>query len=357
MSAARPVPRLLCACCLAAIALLASIRSPLAGEPLPPLSIDTAQVSVSGVSSGGYMATQMLVAHSARIIGAGIIAAGPWFCAGTDFPWNAVTVFARCMNLPDLIPFLGPPDIDSMVIETRHQAAVGGIDDPSNLGRAHVYLFSGAEDTLMPRPVVDALRDYYEAFIPASHVRFEGDIEAAHAMVTADFGQPCDTFATPFINDCRYDAAGNLLQQIYGRLSPPVAPTGTLRAFDQRAFFGNDSRAGMAAEGYVYIPAGCAGGGCRLHVAFHGCAQNAAAIGDAFYRHAGYNRWAEANRIVVLYPQTAAITRSVLGFTLPWPNPQACWDWWGFTADDYYTKAAPQIRAITAMIDRLASRP
>lgn len=351
------MPRRLCAWCIAAIALLVSIRAPLASEPLPPLAIDAEQISVSGTSSGGYMATQMLVAHSSRIVGAGIIAAGPWFCAGTDFPWNAVTVFARCMNLPELIPFLGAPDIEPMVAETRRQTAAGGIDDPVNLGRARLYLFSGGKDTLMPRPVVEALRDYYETFVPPANVLFEGDIEAAHAMVTADFGQPCAAFETPFINNCHYDAAGNLLHQIYGPLSPPVEPSGTLRAFDQRSFFGNDRRAGMAADGYVYIPGGCADGGCRLHVALHGCAQNAAAIGDAFYRHAGYNGWAEANRIVVLYPQTEAITRSFLGITLPWPNPQACWDWWGFTGNDYYTKSAPQIRAITAMIDRLAARP
>lgn len=357
MARGRSQHRLLRIVCAGVVAVWASVGRAAATDPLPALAIDPAQVSVSGVSSGGYMATQMLVAHSATMIGAGIIAAGPWFCAGTDFPWNAVTVFARCMNLPDLIPFLGAPDIAPMVEETHRQAQAGRIDDPSRLSRARIYLFSGRKDTLMPRPVVEALRAYYLTFISPDRIRIETAIDAAHAMVTADFGGPCATFETPFINDCRYDAAGNLLQQIYGPLSPPVEPTGTLRAFDQRPFFGDDRRAGMAAEGYVYVPASCTAGGCRLHVAFHGCGQTAAAIGDAFYRHAGYNRWAEANRIVVLYPQTAPVTRRVLGVTLPWPNPEACWDWWGFTGDDYYLQSAPQIRAVTAMIDRLTARP
>lgn len=302
------------------------------------------------------MATQMQVAHAARIIGAGIIAAGPYFCAGTDFPWNALTVFARCMGLPGL-PFLGAPDLAPMVAETRRQAAAGTIDDPANLARARFYLFSGRKDKLVPRPVVDALRTYYASFGAPDRIRFETTIDAAHAMVTQDFGNSCGAFEAPFVNDCRYDAAGNLLQQIYGPLKPPVEPTGRLIGFDQRPFLGNDARIGMAAEGYVYIPESCANGGCRLHVAFHGCAQDAAAIGDAFYRHAGYNRWAEANRIVVLYPQAAPVTRRLLGFTLPWPNPKACWDWWGFTGDDYYLQSGPQIKAITAMIDRLAERP
>ena len=89
-------------------------------------------------------------------------------------------------------------------------------------------------------------------------------------------------------------------------------------------------------------------------MAFHGCQQTEEMIGDAFIRHAGYNEWAEANRIVVLYPQAAVLQRRVLGIPLPWPNPQGCWDWWGFTGPDYARRTGPQIQAINAMIDRLA---
>lgn len=327
-----------------------------AAEPLPQLAIDRSQVSVSGVSSGGYMATQMLVAHSATIMGVGVLAAGPWFCAGTSFPWNAVTVFARCMNLPDLLPFLGAPDIAPMVEETRTQARAGRIDDPAHLADARVYLFSGTDDALVPRAVVDALKAYYLHFISPEHIRYETGINANHAMITAGFGNPCTAFAAPFLNNCQYDAAGNLLQQIYGPLTPPAEARGSFVAFDQRPYFAPQQAVGLAEEGYAYIPQACRAGGCRLHVAFHGCGQSAAQIGDAFYRHAGYNQWAEANRIVVLYPQTSAITTRVLGRTLPWPNPQACWDWWGFTGNDYYLQSAPQIRAVAAMIERLEAK-
>ena len=78
-----------------------------------------------------------------------------------------------------------------------------------------------------------------------------------------------------------------------------------------------------------------------------------------FARHAGYNRWADSNRIVVLYPQ--AITRYGWG-PWPWPtsfvfNPNGCWDWWGYTGVNYHTKAGAQIRAVKAMLDRLAAKP
>ena len=345
-----------CLSLLASLAVVAWSMAARAAEPLPKLAIDRSQISVSGVSSGGYMATQMLVAHSATVMGAGVLAAGPWFCAGTSFPWNAVTVFARCMNLPDLLPFLGAPDIAPMVEETQTQARAGRIDDPSHLRGARLYLFSGADDALVPRPVVDALKAYYLHFVGADHIRYETAINANHAMITADFGNPCTAFTAPFVNNCQYDAAGNILQQIYGPLLPPVEPAGTLVAFDQRPFFAPQQQTGRAEDGYAYIPKACAAGDCRLHVAFHGCGQNAAEVGDAFYRHAGYNQWADANRIVVLYPQTTAITTRVLGLTLPWPNPQACWDWWGFTGSDYYLQSAPQIHAIEAMIERLSAK-
>ena len=38
-------------------------------------------ISTSGISSGAFMATQMHVAYSASIKGAGVVAGGPYHCA------------------------------------------------------------------------------------------------------------------------------------------------------------------------------------------------------------------------------------------------------------------------------------
>ena len=62
----------------------------------------------------------------------------------------------------------------------------------------------------------------------------------------------------------------------------------------------------MADEGYIYVPASCAEAtstGCGVHVVLHGCEQTIADIGMAFVENAGYNRWADSNRLIVLYPQ------------------------------------------------------
>ena len=80
-----------------------------------------------------------------------------------------------------------------------------------------------------------------------------------------------------------------------------------------------------------------------MHIAFHGCAQNRAAVGDAFVRDTGFARWADGNRLIVLFPQTAS------GAT----NPQGCWDWWGYTGRAYLTTEGPQIEAVHRMLMRL----
>ena len=81
-----------------------------------------------------------------------------------------------------------------------------------------------------------------------------------------------------------------------------------------------------------------------MHVAYHGCSQGRAAAGDAFIRQSGFANWADANALIILYPEAAASA----------VNPQGCWDWWGYTGADYLTREAPQIRIVHAMLLELA---
>ena len=78
-----------------------------------------------------------------------------------------------------------------------------------------------------------------------------------------------------------------------------------------------------------------------------GCLQGSQRIGDAFYAGAGYNEWAEANAVIVLYPQV--VTSDLVPF-----NPRGCWDWWGYSDVFYYRQQGPQMAAVAAMIDRVA---
>jgi poly(3-hydroxybutyrate) depolymerase len=108
--------------------------------------------------------------------------------------------------------------------------------------------------------------------------------------------------------------------------------------------------------GFAYIPAACApprNEVCRTHIAFHGCEQTVADIQEQFVRNTGYNRWAETNNIIVLYPQAR---REPPPPSQNGPNPKGCWDWWGYSGAAYATKAGPQMAVLRAMLDRLAGR-
>ena len=165
----------------------------------------------------------------------------------------------------------------------------------------------------------------------------------------------CAEYAPPFVIECGYDAAGLLLRHLYpeGLLLGPLDShaSGSLHAFDQTQFFQPSESAGLSGVDYIYVPAACQSQECRLHVAFHGCRQNADAQGrervhDDFVRDAGYNRWAGATRIVVLYPQATEAAG----------NPRECWDFWGHSGDGWRTGQGMQIRALRSMVERLVGR-
>jgi hypothetical protein len=131
--------------------------------------------------------------------------------------------------------------------------------------------------------------------------------------------------------------------------------SGTLKRFNQAKFTAPASPIshGMAEIGYVYVPAKCEQKHrCRVHIALHGCKQDAADVQDRYLSHAGYVEWADTNDLIVLFPQTVS-SNPAKDFGAPM-NPFACWDWWGYTNFKYATKSGRQISAIKAMLDRLA---
>jgi poly(3-hydroxybutyrate) depolymerase len=324
-----------------------------AAESLPALHANASQVSVSGISSGGYMAVQFHVAYSSNVIGAGIVAGGPYYCAQNQ----ASMAVKNCMQPDKDDPV---PAVNKLVDFTQSAADASAVDATTNLKNARVWLFSGRKDVMVKQPVMTALEQYYLRYIPAPQVEYINTMDAGHAFPTNHYGRECQYTGSPFIDQCGLDGAGSLLQHIYGTLQlRGAAQEGNLKEFDQREFFDQDDAYShsMRDAGYAYIPAACRDSACRVHIAFHGCSQNVDAVGDSFVRHAGYNEWAETNHIIVLYPQT--ITRYGPGFR-PWRfsyvlNPMGCWDWWGYDSANYYRKDGPQMRAVMKMVQRLSS--
>jgi poly(3-hydroxybutyrate) depolymerase len=331
------------ACTSAFLVFLAAATSvaAAAAAPLPRFVIEPGSLTVSGVSAGGYMATQYQVAYSKDVAGAGIIGAGPWLCAEG--------IITRALDDCTKGSAAGP-ETSLLAASLRTSAAAGFVDDPSWLATDRVWIFHGAKDARVGAAVSDSLLRFYKEFIPLERIHYETQVAAAHGFPTVSEGGACDGDAPPWILACGFDAAGEMLKYFYGDLAPPADPVaGTLLGFDQKPYIARDSLASMADEGFLFVPKDCAAGRpCRIHVAFHGCRQGIEFIGRAFAKETGYNRWADANRIVVLYPQAAK--------SWFWPfNPWGCWDWWGYSGADYASRNAAQLATIHAMLAALGA--
>jgi hypothetical protein len=284
------------------------------------------------------MAGQFHVAFSETVIGAGIVAGGPYDCAEGQLP----VALQRCMATN-----LGRPDPARLLDRALARAAVGRIDPIEGLANDRIYVFSGSLDSTVTPPVTAQVAPFYRlAGVAEAGIRVVDDLAAGHAFVTENEGNACAHTGPPFINACGYDQAGDLLEHIHGPLDPPSdAPAGRLITFDQDEFLPNPTSHGMGTIGFAYVPETCAAGmACRVHIAFHGCRQTTDDIGDGFLTLTGYNRWADTNALIVLYPQAHAAPS----------NPNACWDWWGYDDEAYSTRSGRQLAAVAGMLDRLA---
>lgn len=331
-------------CRIGVLALLLPTGLAQAADELPALHAQAKRTSVSGLSSGAFMAVQYGTAYAESVMGVGVIAGGPYNCAYV----NLMGV-ETCMS--------GKPLGLSSWVAAQGFAALGQIDRVSAISKQKVYLYSGTQDKVVKPSVVQATRDFYRAAgVPKGNLAFVANLPSGHAFISPTFGDPCPSTQSPYIDRCSqkgvaYDQPRAVLRHIYGPLKPAAASlSSTVRPFNQRVFAGTAS--GLDGVGFFYAPASCMASSdrCAVHVVFHGCKQGASVVGSDVYSKVGYNRWADSNHLIVLYPQ---VTPSKF-FPL---NPEGCWDWWGYSGFDFQLKAGPQMRAVKAMVDRLTGNP
>lgn len=327
--------------CIAALALALLSSAPTlvsAAASLPEMRAAPERTSISGLSSGGFMAVQYGVAFSSSVAGIGVVAGGPYNCSFVNLGG-----IATCMS--------GAPLGAASFVAAQLFAAGDQIDPVAGLAKMKAYVFSGTEDKVVAPAVVAATRDFFvSAGIKGKRLAYVTKVPAGHAFISPGFGNTCATNDNPYIDQCKveglnYDQPKAILQQIYGPLKP-AAPSlsTTVVPFDQREFA--TALSGLDETGFVYIPETCRvnSSACAVHVVFHGCKQDAKSVGSGVYSSVGYNNWADSNQVIVLYPQ--------VGNSLP-INPQGCWDWWGYTGLNFQVKSGVQLTAVKAMVDRL----
>ncbi|WP_346796818.1 PHB depolymerase family esterase [Halomonas sp. Bachu 37] len=316
---------------------------------LPTLAASTEQVSVVGVSSGGYMAAQLAVAWPEHFQGLGIVAAGPWGCAQ-----GALSLaLNQCM-----MTRRGLPELDELESRRRDYLKRDQVGSTEALGDLRVFTWHGQEDEVIDPALGERLAEQF--------LRWLDDPEQLKATTSEEAGHGWPVNLTRSaatspqdLADCRQGGDSHVLacdlelaQEMLDWLHPDAetaatdAPAeGELVRFDQSDF---DAK-GLADEGYLYVPQGCAEGGCGVTLALHGCQMSHDQIGDTFIRHSGINRWADRHQQLVLYPQA----------TSSMANPQGCWDWWGFAESSWQlnplhdTRDGTQTGALMQMLQRL----
>jgi len=193
--------------------------------------------------------------------------------------------------------------------------------------------------------VHDAAGSIYAEFIPAEQIERVDDVPAGHVFPTDGRGNGCTELTPPFVGDCGYDAAGELLKQLYPGLHAPQAKA---QAELLQVALPGAGEAELMETAYLFVPPGCSDGAeaCPLHLVLHGCAQSVESVGTEFIELSGYLDWAEANDIVVAFPQVEKSLVAPL-------NPHGCWDWWGYTGDDYATRSGKQMKVLVDWIGSL----
>ncbi|MBL8396587.1 MAG: poly(3-hydroxybutyrate) depolymerase, partial [Candidatus Accumulibacter sp.] len=201
------------------------------------------------------MAVQFQVAHAKLVRGAGIIAGGPYNCAGG----SALRALTRCTSLPAIGK---PPDSSVSRADVETLARAGRIDSPENLRDDRVWLLSGGKDRIVKTAVMEQLAAFYAQWLPVSAIDFVRLPAASHAMISISAPQTtaCDSNKSPYINKCgNFDAAGRMLEHMLGSLHPPnTSLGGQMLAFDQQPFIdGKAIDASLDDNGYVYVPQDC----------------------------------------------------------------------------------------------------
>ncbi|MBE0488721.1 MAG: prolyl oligopeptidase family serine peptidase [Halomonas sp.] len=345
----------------AGLVLAAFVALPAAADRLPDLprlGLAKTDASVIGVSSGGYMATQLAVAWPERFQGLAVLGAGPWSCAQGTLR----RALGQCMTSR-----LGPPSLDELEQRLADYRELERVGSAEALAELRAFVWHGEKDEIVAPALGAALAEQLAGWLaaPETQLRFVQSDGVGHGWPIGRRSPPppatelgdCHQGGGTHLLGCDRDLAGEAMAWLHK--APPGADeaaeadslTGDLLHFDQ----GDFAVKGLDSAGYLFVPEACDMGGCALTVALHGCGMSAEQIGETFVRHSGLNEWAAAHERVVLYPQAETSLA----------NPQGCWDWWGFAESTWQldplhdTREGTQVRALMAMMDRLqeASTP
>jgi poly(3-hydroxybutyrate) depolymerase len=164
------------------IVLIASIV-----EAKPPRT----DVTVSGISAGGSMASQLHLAFSSEISACGLVAGPPYYCA----QGSMMTAIGACMNGP-------ATSISATNIQNKLKSYVsaGSADPTTNVKDDPVYIFTGKNDRTVIPGVAKISEQIYSPL--GANIKTNYDLPANHGFPTDNFGGKCEVLSSSnFINN------------------------------------------------------------------------------------------------------------------------------------------------------------
>lgn len=319
------------------------------------LNIQPDRVAVAGISSGGFMATQLQLAYPETFPRAGVLAGGPYDC---------ITVTGGMKNC------LYPAALSSQQLRAMVDRAVQNADnhllgDLTHLNHGVLYALYGTEDQVVGTQIAGSVATFYRQLkttlgsqLTDLQISEDGTHDFGHTFPTylpplpisnPRVGNNCNKSISPYLGRCGFDGAKSILAHLYPDIKTGTEPDhagGKLSIVPVKSF-APAGGASIAKYFYTYTPAACLKGQpCGLLLALHGCNQNDSKIGLAFVRGVGFNRWADDYRLIVVYPQTQSTAQNFGG----------CWDWWGYTGSAFDTRNGPQIAWLNRLVTRLTRR-
>lgn len=311
-------------------------------------------ITVSGQSAGASAALQHAVAFSSRTDGLLVAAGSPYGCGAAD--WHDWTCYYFGLSEADMVRYL------------RRRAEQDLIDDPRNLKDMPVLLFSGALDFVVFTGVMRSVQHQLGAFgvrpkrafhTRASHVwsRDHGRCSCGQCALQSSSLECCD------VNNCGYDLSGDMLRTFFGDRVQPRTETRRrgLRWIEQWKYLPRSAGPANASTllrwAPAYVPESCEANLllCAVHVNYHGCTPNPKKRGAdrhsrtwadrlVWVNSIDINNYAEANRIVVLYPQAAG--SDSIG--------EGCFNWASYEDDPLFdTRLGVQLNTVLGMLAAL----
>jgi hypothetical protein len=312
------------------------------------LKIQPDRVAVAGISSGGFMATQLQLAYPETFPLAAVLAGGPYDCV------KVTGGMLRCLS-PGTLSKTQVQSAVKLAVQNARQHRIG---DLTLLDHGKLYDFYGADDNTVGTNIEGAVATFYQTLkatlngtIDHLQIDEDGKRPFGHTFPTIlppDGSGDCINPISPYLGHCGLDGAKKILEHLYPDVTTgpqPTSTSGIIRMYRSKTFSA-PSNGDIGDNLYIYTPQACADGApCGLLLALHGCRQNDSAIGAKFVLGAGFNRWADDYRLIVVYPQTASVEA----------NYDGCWDWWGYTGAGFDTRAAPQLNWLNSLVKQLMS--